>query len=406
MSAKEHPIIVFRKLVHQMDLDGAFKAPEDALLFSIKERQASEIKMQINSSKYLDVHERDPANRYNSMKKGSHLANIFFRDDYLAQDDYTYLFSVMGITDRSKILETLSNNSCIDHDILSGEKSRWIRAFLEDCASRPFQLPRCMNVSEILQEARLVKLLMAYFSDPEKVVSLHLGIERMLEEDTRAQRNHIEVTHLRSAGSLETSADIEQWLKTQKVIEGLRLENQKVIVGDKQRNVLLNQIKPFIKIEDSGVEAKAARSAVTIALKAMFKEDLGLLIEVMRLPASKAIEAFGKASTKGEGERIPRLMKDFALLIDTAIAETDQRKQVVSLMVARLCEVNQKNMPTKEVTQFIDYVKDLVDWESVVTCMNAKGRKALMEVFPDTGYYRAYLKRDERGKTLESELGL
>lgn len=403
MSAKEHNIITFRHKVQQLDLEGAFKAPEDALIFSIKERQAYEITMQINSSKYLDVIERHPTSHYQFAKKGSHLANIFFRDDYLAPDDYGYLFSVMKITDRAKVLETLANNSCLDHDILNGQKSPWIKAFLEDSATRPFELPRSMFVSEILQEGRLVKLLMAYFNDPEKVVALHLGIERMLEEDTRAQRNHIEVTHLKRAGTLESDADIEQWLKAQKVVEGLRRENQKEIVGEKQSNVLLNQIKAVIQLETSPVEHKAS---VASSIKAMIREDLEFLIQVMKLPASKAMETFGKADTKSGGKAMPGRLSDFALLIDMPSVDPEQRKQVIGLMVSRLCEVNRKNMVTKEVTAFITDVKDKVDWKEVVASMNAKGRKGLMEIFPDTGYYRAYLKRDERGKTLESELGL
>jgi hypothetical protein len=406
MSTKEAPFIVFRHLVQQMERDGAFKAPEDALLYSIKERQPLEITAQISSTKRLDVFERHPIYYSQSEKKGSHLANIFFREDYLSPDDYSYLFSVMKMSERSKVLETLVKNECIDHDILNGVKSQWIRAFLEYCASTPLELPKAISAGQVLQEQRLVKLLMAYFPDPEKVVAMHLGIERMLDEDTRAQRNHIEVKHLKNAGDLESPTDIERWLKTQKVIEGLRRENQKTIVGSKQSNVLLNQISAFAKIEEAGAQGMAAKSQVISAIKAMVKEDLGLLIEVMKLPASKAIETFGKAGNKGDGERIPSQLKEFADLLETTVVQPDQRKQVLSLMVTRLCEVNQKNMASKEVTMFIDHVKDQVDWEGVVGFMNAKGRKTLMETFTDTSYYRGYLKRDERGKTLESEMGL
>jgi hypothetical protein len=407
MSTKQHPIIAFRHQVREMTEAGAFKAPEDALLYSIKERQASEINVQLQAHR-LRIYQPHPTfYGQGSEIVGNHLANVFFREDYLSPDDYSYFISDLNSVDRSFVLASLVENKAPDHDLIRGEKSPWIKAFLEDYATREFSLPQSGHVKDVFQKGSLIALLATYFPDPQKAAALHLGIERALEDkDTRPYRHHIEVIHLKQAIELAGPTEMAQWLINQHVLEGLRAENQKTVVGHRQVNTLLNQTNAYQAIKALPEPDKLRLSPVIACIEKMINQDMVLLISVLQQPASKAIEAFGKADTKGEGKRIAENLVNFADLMETSAVEPALRKQALGLMVTKVCEVNQKNLVRQEVSAFIQKVKDQVDWKELVTSMNGKGRAVLMEAFQEAEYYRPYLKRDERGRNLESELGL
>jgi hypothetical protein len=63
-------------------------------------------------------------------------------------------------------------------------------------------------------------------------------------------------------------------------------------------------------------------------------------------------------------------------------------------------------MQSKDVKNVLGMVKDVIDWESCVSKLNAKGRDQLIKEFDDSSYFNKYLGNKDLGKSFSRDLGL
>jgi hypothetical protein len=437
MEKKTPPLIEFRKHVNALISEGAFKAPEDPLIYAIKERQKFEIDHRITcDTQFLD-HPNFGQKSWRLTQ--AHLARIFCREDTLNADDYLYLFSVLTYGARGHLLLQLTANNCDGHDFLAGEQNVWVSRFLQDndrYAHDPLQVD---YADRVFHDAKLLKLLAIHVPDPVQAARAHLEIERTLCQNTRARRFGVELHYLKNAFSTywekktqptlsflaAPSVDAaDKWIEHYNILLELRKENAKTIVGRTQVNLIENQIKHLraydnvdeklpliVRKTPAFAEYKRARKdqleRVAQLLRASLHEDIGYLIAELKQSPSKAILAFGKPENKSDGDRVPSAMDRLRDAVTTSRhVDEGQAKKLLELMLVTLLSVNHKNMQPKEITSFISSVKDKVDWAVVVGSLNAKGRAALIDLFPEREYFRAHLSRADRGKVLEQDLGM
>lgn len=402
------PLVQFRHHVDALIQFGQFKAPEDPLIYAIKEKQLSEIAHRIESTIQKESFELPGPPSWTVSR--SHLARIFFRDDILGADDYQFLFSNLTDDSRHILLTQLVKGNCHGFDVMQNGNV-WISEFLKNYGaprSAPNQYDR---KHDILMDGALVKLLSIHVRDPQEAGKIHLEIERALALESRPVRFNVELHYLKTAftrdeGVLPTRDQANAWLDEYQIVQELRRENAKIIVGKTQVNLITNQLKYLSQYGQlKGADMQQLEKVAQVLMRNL-EEDLDHLVEAMKQPASKAINTFGKPEAKGEGARIPGAMAAFASVLQNELVPADKSKQLLELMVVTLLSTNHKNMDKKEISGFIDLVKDQVDWKVVLDSLNAKGRAALIEVFPDTKYFRAYLPRAERGQVLEQDLGM
>lgn len=415
-----HPplsLIAFRHHVASLVNEGAFKAPEDPLIYAIKERQASEISHRIDSWNQALTHPNFGEKAWTVTL--DHLARLFYRDDILEADDYQFLYSVLSGNSRGILLTQLVANNCDGYDVLGGSPNVWIKKFLQSPDLPPYNHLETDRAGAILQNGRLLKLLSVHVPDPVEAAKAHLAIEATLTETARASRFNVELGFLKSAfgsDSLPTEEDADTWLEQYQIVLELRKENAKVIVGSTQALLVQNQIKYLANydrvFDDEGPELiKRARpdqlEKIARVLTKCLSEDVDHLIAVLSQPSSKAIRVFGIPENKGGGASIPGSMsKLISAVTQSRFVEEDKRKQLLELMVVTLISTNHKNMNKKEVAGVIDSVKDQIDWKVIVASLNSNGRAALIDLMPDSKLFRAYLPRAERGRVLENDLGM
>lgn len=408
MSNKIPALIQFRQHVDTQIQLGKLKAPEDPLIYAIKERQRHEVAHRIDISNHKIGHVDSEGRSYSATR--SHLARIFYRDDILNHDDYLYVFDTIGNKSRGILLTQLVNNNCDGYDTL-GEKNLWIEAFLKSYSKFPLEENEVSFAGDVLNDGRLLKLLSVHMASAEESAATHLQIEETLTRSGRAHRMNVELHFLKTAfvneeNSIPDQTHIDAWLDQYAIVLELRRENAKSIVGKTQVNLIQNQLRCLSGYESVLVNDKPKLEKVAQALLRSMDEDIDHLIEFMKQPASKAIYAFGKPENKGEGERIGKAMGQFSEAITSGPVEPQKAKHLLELMVISIISVNQKNLQKRDVVEFIDKVKDKVDWGLITKSLNSKGRAVLIDLIPDSDYIIPHLPKQDRGRVLEDDLGI
>lgn len=419
MTTKSASFIQFRRHVDDLVRAGEFKSPEDPLLYAIKERADREISHRIESWNQATV-----LPSWDDTQK--HLARVFYRADILEPDDYQYLFSALTPRSRGLLLGMLVTNTCAGHDTLSGEPNAWVSKFLQSYSHAHDPLEPSITGAVILSGG-LVRLLAVHVPNPLEAAQIHLEIERSLAEKTRPLRMNVELHYLKSAApsisGSPSDKDLDKWLDEYAIVRELRRENAKEINGKTQVLLIDNHLRYLdgqpASVQPANPELQERRShehinrvsdpkrnKVFSELTRSLHEDLDHLIAVMGQKPSAAIQAFGKPQNKSDGERIPGAMTVFSESLEKSLVPADKSRRLIERMLVTLLSVSHKNMATADISRFVDKVKDKVDWKSVVQDLGQKGRAALIIVFDDSKYYREHLPRGERGKVLESELGM
>lgn len=424
MQQKTPALIEFRKRVNALIEEGAFKAPEDPLIYAIKERQRFEISHRIeNEGQTLD-HPNFGDKPWRMTQ--DHLARVFYRDDILEPDDYQYLFSVLSSKSRGILLSHLVKGNCDGADVLGGGANVWISKFLQSY-DHPHNPLEPSITGAVFHGARLVKLLSAHVPNVIDAAQTHLRIEQSLSDKPRALRMSVELEYLKSAfgGTFgaPSAKDSDKWLEEYAIVLELRKENAKDLKGKTLINLIENHLRylgvhdhieiepePSIQLRPGYDQFRRASDlqleSVFGALSASLGEDLDHLIEFFRKAPSQAIQAFGKPETKGEGSRIPGAMQVFANSLQNELVPREKSKRLLEQMVVAILSVNHKNMDTRKISEFLDAVKDKVDWSVIVGDLNTKGRTALIQLMPDSKPFRAFLPRADRGRVLENDLGM
>lgn len=419
MTDKVPHLISVRRLVNELILAGKFKAPEDPLIYAIKEREHQEIAHRIDTvnKSYVGL---DPEGKSWGASLG-HLARIFYRDDVLEADDYQYLFSVLSNKSKGVLLSQLVKGNCDGHDVLGGEPNVWISTFLKAYAGRPRDELEISMADAILNDGRLAKLLSVHVPRPDEAALIHLQVEQTVAANPRAHRMNLELHYLKSAfaGAAEAAGqqDAEKWIREYNLVLELRKENAKDISGKTQITLIDNYIRqiqaaaPVLQaldpeLRNPGSATQGQIQAITRLLTASLHEDLDHLLTFMNQKPTTAVLAFGKPENKGDGQNIPTYMLKLVKNLDSELVPADKSGRLLERMVVTLLSVNRKNIPSTDVRLFLDKVKDKVDWQVVVESLNSKGRAVLIDLMPDTRPFRAYLTRAERGKTLENDLGM
>lgn len=424
MQQKTPPLIEFRKRVNGMISEGAFKAPEDPLIYAIKERQRLEIAHRIDSEAQ-ELEHQNFGNKHWRMTQ-DHLARVFYRDDILDPDDYQYLFSVLSGKSRGVLLSQLVKNNCDGVDILGSGANVWVSKFLHSYEHQHNPLEPSIT-GAVFHGARLVKLLSVHVPDVAEAAQIHLKIETSLSENPRALRMNVELEYLKTAfngvyGAPSTEA-ADKWLGEYAIVLELRKENAKELKGRTLVNLIENHLRyldtydhieiepePSIQLRPGYDQFRRATDrqleSVFKALSASLNEDLDHLIQFLGQPPSQSVRAFGKPETKGEGSRIPGAMSVFAASLANDLVPPEKSKKLLEQMVVTILSINHKNMGRDKIVKFLDEVKDKVDWKVIVGDLSAKGRAALIDFMPDSKVFRAYLPRADRGRVLENDLGM
>lgn len=412
-------LIKFRHHVNELILAGEFKAPEDPLIYAIKEREPREIAHRINSWNQTTVGlDRDGKSWASSL---GHLARIFYRDDILEADDYQYLFSELSNQSKGILLTQLVKGNCDGHDVLGGSPNVWIHEFLKAYARHPFDEKEVSIANDVLNQGRLVKLLAVHAPNPADAALIHLQVEQTVAKSPRAHRMNVELEYLgtafSSAFTTNGSQAAERWLKEYNLVLELRKENAKEIAGKTQITLIENHLKHLqawnqVDLGAASAAAPPGRAAdhqlETIArmITQSLHEDLDHLIDFMSQKPSSAVLAFGKPENKGDGQNIPTHMLRLTNTLSSDLVPNDKSAKLIERMVVTLLSVNQKNIPATNIKMFLERVRDKVDWKTVVDSLNSKGRAVLIDLMPDNRPFRAFLTRSERGKTLENDLGM
>ena len=424
MQQKIPPLIEFRKRVNALISEGSFKAPEDPLIYAIKERQRFEIAHRIDSEGQVLDHPNFGDKPWRLTQ--DHLARVFYRDDILEPDDYQYLFSVLSAKSRGILLSQLAKGNCDGVDIRRGSSNVWISKFLQSY-DHPHNPLEPSITGTVIHGARLLKLLAVHVPNVVDAAMTHLRIEKSLSDKTRSLRMHVELEYLKSAFSwpdgAPSSEDVDKWLGEYAIVLELRKENAKELKGKTLITLIENHLRylehhdhvgiepePSIKLRPGYDQFRSAKEHtledVFQALSASLNEDLDHLTQFFTQAPSQAVRAFGKPETKGEGSRIPGAMSIFAVSLSNELVPTAKSKRLLEQMVVMLLSVNHKNMDGQKISKFLDDVKDKVDWKLIVGDLNAKSRAALIEFMPDSSKFRAYLPRADRGRVLENDLGI
>ncbi len=375
----------FRKHVSILASENAFKNPEDALLYCIKERNAREFNHQIRS---LSMNRPNTAHR------------LFDRNDVLTEDDYNFVFQHLKTESKLKLLESLLDRNSSANEFDRSDRSPHIRRLLYSSAS--LEDSQALGMDVACNNGKLLNLVACYFPKEQEASEVYINLARSTLDKPESNFFSAQITLITDALLMKEAStrQTDFW-------------HFKSDVTDKVREVFdLNQNQIHL-LTTKLIEASNDLDDVPELIDFKKKIDSRLHVESQRLlesfkvVASQALLAFGTPGTKSGAKSIPEALKRLVRSVRSSNGiDPVVRNQIMTQVVLKLCMVNQRHMQPDAITAIFDEVKQEVDWEVAVKGMNARGREALMKTFKEKNYYQEYLKLEERGAVLEHQLGL
>lgn len=404
MSGITPNFIEFRRHVNELIKAGELPLPEDALIYAIKECQDREISYRINTTKTTTVINHNHVDEYCAAK-------IFFRTESLNNSDFKYLINSTSFEDKLKLLDTLnaiigSKKSDIEED--SKDQIKGLIASIlsseEDNRSR--------QVASLLGGNGVTVTLSNIYDDATEASYVCKSLNEKLSVDHEMWGFSAYLDILNDAFPLfigGSDEDLRHWLK----VETIASHNGELLFFDpvRQHRVVnkLLEVMSGITTNDVGRLSSSRRTELQPILDLLNRRlnvHLKNFSRTLDMGVTPALLPFGNRNNKTDGAKMPSLMSSFSRRLMTSGLSNDLLSEINTKMLVKLCNGSIKTMPKKEVTNFIETIKNSVNWATAISEMNAKGRALLLDRFSDTKYYRDLISRDERSVAVRDEFEL
>lgn len=404
MSSIAPQFIEFRRHVNELIKAGELPLPEDALIYAIKECQDREISYRINTTKTTTIIDHKHVDEYCAAK-------IFFRTESLNDADFKYLINSTSFEDKLKLLDTLNaiigQNKCD----LEDEPKAQVRKLIASIISSEVD-NRSRQVASLLGGNGVTVTLSNIYDDATEASYVCKSLNEKLSVDHEMWGFSAYLNILNDAIPLfigGSDEDLSHWLK----VETIASHNGELVFLEpiRQHRVVnkLLEVMMSITTNDVGRLTSSRRTELQPIL-----DLLGLRLNVhlktisctLDMGVTPALLPFGNRNNKTDGAKMPSLMSSFSRRLMTSGLSNDLLTEINTKMLVKLCNGSVKTMPKKEVTNFIETIKDSVNWATAISEMNAKGRALLLDRFSDTKYYRDLISRDERSVAVRDEFEL
>lgn len=410
--------IEFRKKLTAMEKAGEFVEPIGPLVYAIQERQAHEVRFQ------LQRHNQALAPRE---------VEVFSRPDLLSPDDFKFFFEALKPPQFWLLLTGLSyeSSSWLDRDgawlqpAHRGEGDHlFLRQFIRDYV-------RHLNVqgdeaeegvrSDHLQNGfmtgKLFNLVAALF-EPAEAKTIYNGLEVVLPEaKVKANRFGIEINLLERLPMAINSVEGEPNYLGFKMHPGNDAPEVKAWL---QRYALFksisdapddnpSRIKNRFNHYDEGLPKDRKGYHVPVIRKVMGEALLNCaeqLIETLSQKSSVALQCFGVPTQKASAAQIPQEMFSLIITVQSSALDPSVQKKLIGQVFITLLNGRGEKMQSSSVKKVLAAAKDSIDWEYCVSKLNAKGRAQLISEFDDSSYFNKYLGNKDLGKSFSKDLGL
>lgn len=404
MSGITPNFIEFRRHVNELIKAGELPLPEDALIYAIKECQDREISYRINTTKTTTVINHNHVDEYCAAK-------IFFRTESLNNSDFKYLINSTSFEDKLKLLDTL--NAIIGSkkgDIEEDSKDQ-IKGLIASILSSE-EDNRSRQVASLLGGNGVTVTLSNIYDDATEASLVCKSLNEKIADEHELWGFSAYLNALNAAIPLficGSDEDLSHWLK----VETIASHNGELVFFDpvRQHGVVnkLLEVMMCITTNDVGRLTSSRRTDLQPILDLLglrLNAHIKNFSRTLDMGVTPALLPFGNRNNKGDGANMPWLMSSFSRRLMKSGLGNDLLTEINTKMLVKLCNGSVKTMPKKEVTNFIETIKDSVNWTTAISGMNAKGRALLIDRFSETKYYRDLISRDERSVAVRDEFEL
>lgn len=410
------PFIEFRYKLDQMQKAGEFSEPVGLMVYTIQERQANEIRNQVQKQSFAN----EPM-----------VLEVFSRPDVLSQDDFVFFVESLHAAHFWQLLSglALKSNDWMDKDGAWSQPAHpragdplFLRQFIRDYVRHQdveqVRKNRADHLTNGFLSARLYNLVTAVFEGNE-AKSIYKELEKVLDPDkAQASRFGVEITLLNRLPMAIDAAEgepaflgfkmhpgndapqVKAWLKRYALFKSIDGER-----SDTQPSRIMNRFGHYIDAlpkDRKGYHVPVIRQVMGKALHDCAEHVIATLSQ----KSSEALKCFGVPSQKAACEGIPREMFKFIVNVQGSAINRDVQKRLIEQVFVTLLNGRDVKMQSKDVKNVLGMVKDVIDWESCVSKLNAKGRDQLIKEFDDSSYFTKYLGNKDLGKSFSRDLGL